>query len=107
VAQLEIIKTSDNNYHLSGDLIFSTIDNNIVNKLELTPNLPPIHIDLQALQKIDSAGVALLIEWIKFAKTHQLELLFDAVPPQLTALAKLSYLSECGLFTTQDPKING
>jgi len=107
VAQLEIIKTSDNNYHLSGDLIFSTIDNNIVNKLELAANKSPIHIDLQALQKIDSAGVALLIEWIKFARTHQLELLFDAIPPQLTALAKLSYLSECGLFTTQDPKING
>jgi phospholipid transport system transporter-binding protein len=40
---------------------------------------PTINIDLQQLGKIDSAGLALLIEWIKFAQTSQTKLRFTAL----------------------------
>jgi len=49
----------------------------------------------------------LLIEWIKFAKMHQIELIFDALPQQLIALLDLSYVSDCKLFITKDMKIHG
>lgn len=104
---LSIIKTSENGFSLSGDLSFQTITAKTINELKSHVSLFPTYIDLQAVQKIDSAGVALLIEWIKFAKAHQQEFLFDVIPPQLAALIKLSYLSDCELFKTQDIKING
>jgi ABC-type transporter Mla MlaB component len=104
---LSIIKSSENHYSLSGDLSFQTITAKTINELKAQLILFPTYIDLQAVQKIDSAGVALLIKWIKFAHAHQQELLFDAIPPQLAALIKLSYLSDCDLFKTQDIEING
>jgi len=104
---LSIIKTAENCFSLSGDLSFSNITTKTVNELKVQLSHSPTSIDLQAVQKIDSAGVALLIEWIKFAQAHQQELFFDVIPPQLAALIKLSYLSDCELFKTQDIKING
>ena len=104
---LSITKSAENCFHLSGVLSFSTITAQTMNELKSQLSQSPTCIDLQALQKIDSAGVALLIEWIKFARAHQQELLFNAIPPQLAALIKLSYLSDCGLFKTQDIETNG
>ncbi|MDC9728393.1 MAG: STAS domain-containing protein [Methyloprofundus sp.] len=104
---LTITQGAKNCFSLSGDLSFETISNKTINELKVHTSHSPSYIDLQALQKIDSAGVALLIEWIKFAHEHQQELLFDAIPPQLAALIKLSDLSDCDLFKTQDIEING
>jgi phospholipid transport system transporter-binding protein len=104
---LSIIHSAENHYQLSGDLSFNTINSATVKTLKAPVNNSPFTIDLHALQKIDSAGVALLIEWIKFAHAHQQVLFFDVIPSQLAALIKLSYLSDCDLFKTQDIEING
>jgi phospholipid transport system transporter-binding protein len=107
MTKLSITKTAENEFSLSGDLSFNTITINTIDELKLRTNHPSITIHLKAVQKIDSAGVALLIEWIKFSQTHQLELFFDVIPDQLSALIKLSYLSDHKIFKTQAIKTNG
>ena len=97
---IEINALSAGNYLIKGDLIFSNINKTTVKILNFKQAGPLINIDLQQLGKIDSAGLALLIEWIKYSRTHQIELRFDNIPEQLMALVKLSDMSEINLFTT-------
>ncbi len=99
---IEITRSTEGAYTLKGNLIFSTINKAVLNTLDFKQTSSSITIDLQQVGEIDSAGLALLIEWIKFARAHQKKLHFDNIPTQLTALAKLSYISEINLFTTKN-----
>jgi len=47
-------------------------------------------IDLGGVTASDSAGLALLIEWLSVAKAAQRSLRYDKVPLQLQQLARLS-----------------
>jgi len=104
---LKLIETAPQHFQLEGELSFKSINQQTLLLLNLETSASPLYLDLQALSKIDSAGVALLIEWIKFAKIHQIELLFEHLPAQLIALLELSYLSDCKLFITRDMKTHG
>lgn len=99
---LEITSLSKDNYQIKGELTFATINTQTINALNFKQASSPIKVDLQQIRKIDSAGLALLIEWLRFAQAHHTELQFKHIPTQLTALAKLSYLSETDLFTIKE-----
>ena len=99
---IEVIALTPGNYLIKGDLTFNSINKATVKILNFKQTASVINIDLQQLGKIDSAGLALLIEWIKFSRIHKKELRFNNIPAQLTALAKLSYLSEIDLLTTKN-----
>ncbi|MCK5353517.1 MAG: STAS domain-containing protein [Methyloprofundus sp.] len=95
---IEATLLSPGHYILLGDLVFSNINKASTKILNFKQSAPTISIDLQQLGKIDSAGLALLIEWVKYSHLHNKKLRFKNIPAQLTALAKLSYLSEIDLF---------
>jgi len=99
---IEAVTLKPDHYIIKGDLTFSNINKTSVKILNLKQSGSTITVDLQQLGKIDSAGLALLIEWIKLSRIHKIELRFDNIPAQLTALAELSYLSEIDLFTTKN-----
>ena len=99
---IELISSSKDNYIIKGDLTFGTINKQTMKVLNFQPSASIINIDLQQLGKIDSAGLALLIEWIKFSRAYQIELRFEHIPAQLSALAKLSDISEIDLFTLKN-----
>ena len=99
---IEAIALTSGNYLIKGDLIFHNINKATTKILNFKQTSPVINIDLQQLGKIDSAGLALLIEWIKLSRTHKIELRFNNIPAQLSALAELSYISEIDIFTTKN-----
>jgi len=49
-----------------------------------------IVVDLSAIARVDSAGLALLIDWLAWARAAGRELRFVAPPASLLALARLS-----------------
>jgi len=51
-----------------------------------------IAIDLQAVGRSDSAGIALLVEWARSARRQNSEITFLNIPPQMLALTRLSGL---------------
>ena len=53
-----------------------------------------ICIDLQAVERADSAGVALLIEWQRTARKQQQNIRFQNIPSQMLAIARLSGVDE-------------
>jgi phospholipid transport system transporter-binding protein len=59
----------------------------------------PLRIDLVGLTRVDSAGLALLVDWLAWARAARRNITFDAMPPPLHALARLSGLE--GLLARQ------
>lgn len=49
-----------------------------------------LEIDLANVPEGDSAGLALMIEWLRLAKQHQQQIHFKNVPEQIAALARIS-----------------
>ncbi len=52
----------------------------------------PLEIDLAEVGRVDSAGLALMIEWMRLAQQGGRELRFLNLPPQLMAIAQASDL---------------
>ena len=50
------------------------------------------HIDLAGVTRSDSAGLALLVEWLRLAKTRNIRLHFHNLPSQLRDIARVSDL---------------
>lgn len=50
----------------------------------------PLSVDLAAVTTADSAGLALLVDWLAWAQERQVTLAFTHLPPALAALAGLS-----------------
>lgn len=55
---------------------------------------PPTEICLQAVEHIDSAGLALLLEWRSWAERANQDLSLSHAPAQLRKLARLSELDD-------------
>jgi phospholipid transport system transporter-binding protein len=49
-----------------------------------------IHVDLGGVTESDSAGLALLIEWLRVGRQRNQRFHFGNVPKQLAALARIS-----------------
>jgi phospholipid transport system transporter-binding protein len=53
-----------------------------------------IRIDLSGVTQADSAGLALLIEWMRWARARNHQIGFENSPAQLLALARISDIDE-------------
>ncbi len=53
-----------------------------------------IAVDCAGVPKADSAGLAVLIEWRRWARQHDRHLTFVNLPAQINAIAHLSEVSE-------------
>lgn len=52
----------------------------------------PIVFDLQQAERADSAGIALLVEWVELARAQQREISIINVPDQIEDLVRLNDL---------------
>jgi len=77
-----------------GELTFATAGQALRDGLALLPPAGPCTIDLAGITSADSAGLAVLIEWLSVAGERGSTLAFEAVPAQLRAIARISDLEE-------------
>ena len=59
---------------------------------QFPPSGSEAHIDLAGVTRSDSAGLALLVEWLRLAKTRNIRLQFHNLPSQLRDIARVSDL---------------
>ena len=86
---------NDEMHLISGHLTLSTVSSLAVKFEKLILASPSgLKIDLSQVNKIDSAGLALLIRLLRLAKMNQKELQFTSLPQQLFALAKFAGVSQ-------------
>lgn len=83
---------------VEGDLTFSGIDNKKSNTFAFLLGAKQVTIDLNGVGNADSAGLALIIEWIKYARSKKVQLKIKNMPEQILNLAKLSGLEKSDYF---------
>lgn len=88
---LDVIEQSPGHFIVSGNLTFSAIDKKTLKAMPFLrgPGPGPVVLDFSDVSKTDSAGLALIIEWIKVARRKQIRLLFENIPEQLLTIAKV------------------
>lgn len=101
MSQLNIIKQSNGHFVIDGDLTFATIDKQTLKSFSFLKTAKEITIDLGRVSCTDSAGLALMIEWIKYSRHNRTQLSFKNIPEQLLNLAKLSGFDQTSHFAIQ------
>jgi phospholipid transport system transporter-binding protein len=77
---------------LRGELTFDTVAQLLASSQALLAASPALTIDLAGVQRSDSAGLALLIEWTRSAAARRQAIAFTNIPAQMRALARVSGL---------------
>lgn len=72
---------------ISGALTFTTVARVLAASHLLFPPEGPWHCDFSQVTACDSAGVALLVEWLKWARQKRVQVRFDHLPQQLESIA--------------------
>ena len=75
---------------LSGDLIRQTVETISTEQLKYLFKQPSVIINLAAVEKIDTAGLAWLLSQIELAQANACQLCFEHLPSGLIKLAALS-----------------
>ena len=102
MSKVEITNQGSGVFTVAGELTFAGIDKATLKSIAFLKSANPIVLDLGQVSSTDSAGLALIVEWIKYARNHQIALKFQNIPEQLMTLAKLSGLDQAGKFELQD-----
>ena len=87
-AQLESV--APGRYRVKGALSFATVAGLLETSKKNFDGTPAIEIDLSAVEHADSAGLALLIEWLRLARQAGKTLSYANLPAQLLAIARMS-----------------
>jgi phospholipid transport system transporter-binding protein len=90
----KLIKQTNGDIAVSGDLSFDTANSILVEARTLLEQSPELVMDLANVTRSDSAGLALLIEWTRFAKNKSKTIVFKNLPSQMLALASASGLDQ-------------
>ena len=90
-AQLK--KVADDRLALSGKLSMESVPG-LLRQMRWPTTSGGLTLDLQAVERADSAGVALLVEWQREARRRQQVLHFQHIPSQMLAIARLSGVDE-------------
>jgi phospholipid transport system transporter-binding protein len=98
VSKLNIIKQGARHFVIEGDLTFATIDKHTLTSFSFLKAASQITIDLSRVTSTDSAGLALMIEWIKYSRENRTQIAFKNIPAQLLNLAKLSGFDQSSHF---------
>ncbi|MBI4696336.1 MAG: STAS domain-containing protein [Gammaproteobacteria bacterium] len=79
-------------YAVCGPLTFDTVTAVWPQGVAALRGPGPIQIDLAQVSRTDSAGLALLVEWLRTAKASGTKVLFRAPPDQMQQLAEACHL---------------
>jgi phospholipid transport system transporter-binding protein len=88
------LDTSSDVILVSGELTFATVNTVLGEIQKLATSLPALNIDLADVTRSDSAGLALLVHWMRVARTAKKQIVFHHIPGQMLAIASASGLDE-------------
>ena len=73
-----------------GVLGFGTVHRVLEESKVLFSEHSVIEVDFSAVERSDSAGLALLIEWVNWAKAYVREISYKNVPEEIRSIAEIS-----------------
>ncbi|MFA7387206.1 MAG: STAS domain-containing protein [Thiohalobacteraceae bacterium] len=94
MSQASVRSGADGRLVLSGELSFDTVVRLRAQAEPLLDRADDIRIDLQDIARSDSAGLALLVEWMRSAGRRGKAIEFLNIPQQMLAIARVSSLDQ-------------
>lgn len=88
MSEFEMRDLGDGRFELSGDMSFETAERILVESEEPFEQHTRIEVDLSGVSNADSAGLALLLEWITWANHTVREIRYVDMPERVLAIAK-------------------
>jgi len=85
-------RREDGCFILSGTLSIKTVPVIWRQGLDLFNQAPSLMLDLSDIKRSDSAGVALLVDWMRFARSHNKPISYINMPQQMLAIVRASGL---------------
>jgi len=85
------------NFAVSGDMTFETAEKILRASENLFDEHTQIEVDLSEITASDSAGLALLLEWVTWANHSVREIRFTKMPEKILAIARTTEVE--GLLT--------
>lgn len=94
MSDFELRDLGEGRFVLSGEMSFDTAERILRESEEPFEQHTRIEVDLSGIGKADSAGLALLLEWITWANHTVREIRYVDVPQRLRAIAKTTEVEE-------------
>ncbi len=92
------IQKQGDHWLVSGDLNFDTVPDLLEQSHELMGRSCRCDADLAAVGEMDSAGLGLLLEWLREARASGGDIRFHNIPDDIMSLARV-----CGLESVLNP----
>jgi len=92
--QFEFKELGGGRFAVSGALGFGTVKDILAASKKAFADHPVLKIDLSGVTHSDSAGLALLLEWINWAKHYRREIRYFDVPKAILAIARISEVTD-------------
>jgi phospholipid transport system transporter-binding protein len=92
VASFAISQAGPQRLEASGELTFATAAHALEKGMDLIGRGGEWVVDLSRVQAGDSAGIAVLIEWLVAARAKGATVRYESVPGQMLAIARISDL---------------
>lgn len=86
----ELEDLGEGRFRLVGDMNFGTAESILRKSEDLFEKHTRIEVDLSGVEDADSAGLALLLEWITWAIQTVREIRFVEMPERVVAIAKVT-----------------
>ena len=92
MADAQLVENEDGSWLLQGDLVFATVLTVLQHAGVNMLGNRQLRVDLRDVTRADSAGLALLVEWLRESEIAGNSIEFVNVPAQLLSIARV-----CGL----------
>jgi phospholipid transport system transporter-binding protein len=95
LSEATLVSVGDGRLGIRGELTFASVPDlwQQSKRLFTTLDQGDLELDLKEVYKVDSAGLALLVAWTRWAHSQTKSLHFQNIPPQLQALARANNLN--------------
>ncbi len=94
MSNFELRDEGEGHFVLTGDMTFSTAERILRASEDPFEQHTRIEVDLSGVGKSDSAGLALLLEWITWANHTVREIRFIDIPKRIVAIAKTTEVED-------------
>ena len=88
MSDFELKDLGEGQFSLAGEMTFETAERILLASEEPFEQHTRIAVDLSGVELADSAGLALLLEWITWANHTVREIRFRSMPERVLAIAK-------------------
>jgi phospholipid transport system transporter-binding protein len=94
MAEARLIDNGSGNWLLQGELGFDSVADVLRHAGAMMTGKARLEVDLRDVSRADSAGLALLVEWLRESEYAGNEIAFINVPDQLLSIARVCGLDE-------------